>query len=87
MHVPSEVVSAQDWHAPVQALLQQIPWAQVLLAHSVPFEQDAPSPFRPQLELMQTLGEAHCASFEQLERQRVPVHMFGKHASGAGVAH
>ena len=37
--VPSVVDSAQLWHEPVQAELQQTPSAQKLEAHSVPTEQ------------------------------------------------
>jgi len=56
VHVPTVPVSAHDWQVPVQAALQQNPWAQNPDAHSVPAPQAAPIDFLPQLPALQTLG-------------------------------
>jgi len=58
---------------PAQAVLQQTPWAQNPLLHSLPAPQDAPSGLRPQLCAVQTLPEVQSAFVEQLAAQPVPL--------------
>ena len=65
-------VSAHDMQLPVQAVLQQTPWAQNPLLHSLPAAQDAPSGLRPQLDDVQTLPVVQSADVEQLARQLPP---------------
>jgi len=43
-------VSAHDRQFPVHAVLQQTPWAQKPLLHSLPAPHAAPSGLRPQLD-------------------------------------
>jgi hypothetical protein len=57
VHAPGE--RAHDWHLPSQAELQQTPWAQKVLAHSLLLEQAAPFTLRPHELLLQLLGGLH----------------------------
>lgn len=43
MQVPGLLGRAHDWQTPLQALLQQTPWAQTPLPHSLLLTQAAPS--------------------------------------------
>ena len=54
---------------PVQAPLQQTPWAQMPELHSPLPAHAAPSGFRPQLPPLQTLGDAQSALVVQVVRQ------------------
>ena len=69
VQVPAVVARLHDRHAPEQALRQHAPCSQNPLAHSVAEPQAAPFDFLPQLVPLQTLGETHWVSAEQLVRQ------------------
>jgi hypothetical protein len=73
LQTPSEAVSAQLLQAPLQSVWQQTPWAQKLLAHSVPAAQLAPSGFGPQEFIRQTLGPRHCMSVLQTLKHLLPL--------------
>lgn len=62
---PSDPVSAHDRHEPVQAVAQQIPWAQVAERHSVLVEQEAPLGLRPHELAVQTFPVEHWALVAQ----------------------
>jgi hypothetical protein len=49
VQLPVVPARLQAWHALLHELLQQTPWAQKPLAHSIPAEQAPPFGFRPQL--------------------------------------
>ena len=53
VQAPTVPVSAHDWQVPVQAVLQQTPWAQNPEPHSVLPPQATPIPFFTQLPPMQ----------------------------------
>jgi hypothetical protein len=59
VQVPSALLSAQDWQAPPQAALQQIPCAQKPLPHSAGAEQEAPLVLRPHEFRRQLFGDLH----------------------------
>jgi len=73
VHVPREVVRAQDWQAPEQAPLQQIPCAQNPLAHSAAARQEAPMFLRPHEPNSQSLGISHGPSLVQVLKHAVPL--------------
>jgi hypothetical protein len=87
-HVPSDPATAHDWHAPVQAELQQNPCAHCPDTHSVLSPQACPfglSPHRP--AALQTLGETQSATVVaavQLVLQAVAPHLNEPHDAGAG---
>lgn len=58
-------------HAPVQAALQQTPWAQCPDLHSLSPEHWAGGSLRPQEPFTQVLGGAHWLLFWQLVKQVV----------------
>jgi hypothetical protein len=88
VQVPSEVVSAQDWQAPVQALLQQIPCAQNPLRHWAAVAQEAPWFSRPQVFLVpQLYVDAHWALVEQTLKHWVPLQAYGMQARESGATH
>lgn len=87
VQVPRVLLSAQDWQLPVQALLQQIPWAQKPLRHSAPDEQAAPLLTLPQEFDWQRLGVRHCASVEQALKHLLPLQTYGLQGSASGVTH
>jgi hypothetical protein len=60
--VPGEVGSAQDWQVPVQAVVQQTPSTQKLLAHSLGAAHWAPGGFGPQVLLMQAVPVSQSAT-------------------------
>ncbi len=77
--------------AVLQALLQQTPWAQNVLVHSLPAEQVAPAGFRPH-ELMapsmpQTLGAMHCVLVVHELKHLVVLQWYGKQSCAAGATH
>jgi len=72
--VPPVPVSAQDRQFPVQAVLQQTPWAQNPLLHSLPAPHAAPRGLRPQLDDVQTLPVVQSALVVQLAMQLPPPH-------------
>jgi hypothetical protein len=73
VHCPIEPVIAQEWHAPLQAVAQQTPCAQICEAHSEPAEQNAPSGFGPHDVPVQTLVPEQALLSVQLAKQRLPL--------------
>jgi hypothetical protein len=73
VQVPSEPGSAHDLQAPLHAVPQQIPWAQIADAHSVPPEQEAPFGFLPQELATQTLPALQLPSTVQPVKHFVPL--------------
>ena len=67
------------WQAVLQALLQQTPWAQWPVVHSLSAEQGWGGGLRPQLLIIpfmpQTLGLWHWAFVEQAPKQLVELHV------------
>jgi len=60
VQAPSVLLSAHDWQAPEQALLQQMPCAQKPLLHSAVVAQEAPLDLRPhEPAALQLLGALH----------------------------
>ena len=68
-------VNAHDWQVPVQAVLQQYPWAQKLELQSVLAAQAEPIGYFPQLVAVQTLGDVQSVLPPQVVRQTVPPQM------------
>jgi hypothetical protein len=62
VQMPIEPASAQERHAPMQSVPQQIPWAHLPDMHSGPLEQNAPFAFLPHEFAMQTLPGEQFAS-------------------------
>jgi hypothetical protein len=75
---------AHDLHAPVQAVAQQTPWAQLPEAHSVPFAHSAPFVFLPQELPLQTVPATQFASTVQLVKHRAPLQANGAQVSESG---
>jgi hypothetical protein len=61
VQAPALPVSAHDRHVDAQAVAQQIPWAQIPVAHSVPRAQAAPVDFSPHEPPVQTAGATQSA--------------------------
>jgi hypothetical protein len=73
LQVPGVPPSAHDMQLPVQAVVQQTPWAQNPLWQSLPAAQLAAGGRRPHEPLLQMLGVAQSASAAQVDLQaRVP---------------
>jgi hypothetical protein len=87
LHAPTLPVSAHDLHVPVQALLQQTPWAQNVLMHSTPAVHEAPLGFLPHDTLMHELGARHCALVVQALKHLVPLQTYGLHGTESGAVH
>jgi hypothetical protein len=85
--VPVLPGSAHDLHVPAQAVLQQTPWTQTPLAHSMPSPHAAPSGLSPHEPALQTPGGAQSASAVQVDLQAAAPHRNGKHELAAGIAH
>jgi hypothetical protein len=66
VHVPGVPARAHDWQVPVHVVMQQTPCAQWAELHSVSPPQAAPIGFRPQLPLLQVLGDAQSVFVEQV---------------------
>ena len=66
VQAPGVPARAQDWQVPVQAVAQQIPCSQKPELHSPAAAQVAPIGLRPQLPLLQTLGDAQSAAVVQV---------------------
>jgi hypothetical protein len=64
---------AQVRQVPVQAVEQQVPWAQICELHSVPVVQVDPFGLLPQLVPTQTLGEAQSPAPPQIVLQILAV--------------
>jgi hypothetical protein len=67
--VPAVPAIAHERQLPVQVPMQHTPWAQLPELHSPSPAHAAPSGFRPQLPVLQTLGEAQSALVVQVVRQ------------------
>lgn len=89
LHVPSAPATAHDWHAAVQAALQQNPWAQMPDTHSPLSTQACPFGLRPHRPLaLQTLGVTQSAAVVaavQLVLHVEPPHLNVPHDIAAGV--
>src|SRR5262249_42353478 len=79
VHVPSDADRLHVWQLPLQALLQQTPWAQKLETHSLAAAQVLPSPFRPQDPALHTAGGAQSASAVQVFLHALVPQRNGKH--------
>jgi hypothetical protein len=75
----------QDIQVPLQAVLQQTPWAQKVLRHSVPPEQTAPFGLSPQEPAMQEAGIAQSPSVAQVALQAFVPQANGKQEDDAGI--
>jgi hypothetical protein len=73
LHVPTLPVIAHDLHVPVQALLQQKPWAQKPESHSVASVHAVPIGLSVQLPVLQMFGATQSASAVQLALQALAV--------------
>ncbi len=79
--MPTVPVRAHETQVPVQAALQQTPWAQKLELHSAAIVQAAPLGSLPQLPLMQVFGAAQSALAVQVVRQAPAVlQAYGSHS-------
>ncbi len=75
VQVPSVPASAHDTQLAVQAVAQQMPWAQMPLAHSMPYPlQLAPLGLKPHEPAVHTAGGAQSASAVQIELQTLAPH-------------
>ena len=74
VHVPRVEASAQLWHAPAQAWLQQTPSTQKPDAQSVAWVQVPPSCLGPQLWFTQAMPAVQSASVEQIGLQAPDAH-------------
>jgi hypothetical protein len=79
-----DAAAPQDMQVPVQALLQQTPWAQKVLLHSVQPEQTAPLGLSPQDPAMQEAGIAQSPSVAQVALQALVPQANGKQEEDAG---
>lgn len=79
VQVPALLVSAHDMQVPVQAVLQQTPWAQKFDAQAEPTVQGAPGGSLPQLLLVQEFGDTQSVFEEQVVLQEVVPHSNGSH--------
>lgn len=84
---PRALGNAQNWHLPVQAVLQQTPSAQKPLRHSAPFEHVWPGPFFPQLPPWHVLGATHSELLPQDPRQAASAQVYGAQLIGEPVMH
>ena len=66
VQAPGVPASAQDRQVPVQAVPQQMPCSQKPELHSPAPPQAAPIGFRPQLLVLQTLGDAQSVAVEHV---------------------
>ena len=87
LQAPSVPTSAHDMQLPLQAVMQQTPWAQNPLWQSPGAAQLAPGGRKPHDPLLQTLGVAQSASAVQVDlKARLP-HLNGKQELCGGVTH
>ena len=70
---------------PVQVVLQQVPWTQIALLHSVPSPQVAPSGLRPHDPPLHTPGGAQSASAVQDDLHMAVPQRNGKQEVAGGV--
>jgi hypothetical protein len=86
-HVPSEVERAQLRQLPAQAVAQQTPSAQKLLAHSLLAEQGWPSILAPQLPFTQLCPDAQSLSLVHRLMHAPLAHPKGAQSSTPGGRH
>ncbi len=86
MQVPRELASAHDLHTPLQAAVQQTPWAQMFDRHSMLLLQDAPGFFFPHELPLQTLGGTQFLSWVQASKHLVLLQANGAHDRDGGAA-
>jgi hypothetical protein len=87
LQVPSLPARSQAWQLPLQAELQQRPWAQKPVAQSPSALQRAPRCRLPQLPATHTLPGVHWASLPQMARHRLPPQPAkGPHERAAGAS-
>jgi hypothetical protein len=79
VQVPGVPVSAHDMQVPVQAVLQQTPWAQKPDWQAEPKVQVDPGGSLPQLLFVQELGETQSVFAEQVVLQAAVPHSNGSH--------
>jgi hypothetical protein len=82
--VPAVPVRAQDIQVPLHEVPQQIPWAQMVLLHSVPLEQTAPFGLSPHDPPLQEAGIAQSLSVAQVALQAFVPQANGKQEDDAG---
>jgi len=85
VQVPRLPDRLQDWQAPLQAELQQTPWAQKPLLHCVLAEQVAPLLDVPHELEAQRLGVRHWVSTVHELKHLLPLQVYGLQASVLGV--
>jgi hypothetical protein len=86
VHAPRLPASPHDWQLPLQAELQQKPWAQNLVTHSLLSAQDLPTLLRPHEPMMQEPGGVQSASIAQVLLQTFALpQRNGKQELGLGV--
>ena len=83
--VPAFPGVAHDMQAPLQAVWQQVPIAQIPLLHSIPSPQIAPLGLRPHDPPLQTPGGAQSASAVHEDLHTAAPQRNGKHDVAAGV--
>ena len=83
---PSEPVSAQERHDPVQAVAQQIPCAQVADEHSALVAQEAPFGLRPHELAVQAFPVEHSALVAQDAKHFDPLQVYGAQVISSGAA-
>jgi hypothetical protein len=69
---------------PLQALLQQTPWAHWLDRHSLAREQALPWGLSPQEPFTQVAGAWQSLLLEQTRPQLAPLHLYGAQEVAAG---
>jgi hypothetical protein len=79
VQVPGVPVSAHDMQVPVQAVLQQTPWAQKPDWQAVPAPQGEPGGSLPQLPPVQEFGETQSEAVVQVVLQAPVPHSNGSH--------
>jgi hypothetical protein len=90
VQMPGDPVRLHAMQAPLHAVLQHTPWAQIPERHSFPAPQSAPPGARPHLPLTQPLGGWHWVnSFFSVQElaHRVPLHWYGLQVREEGVTH
>jgi hypothetical protein len=87
LQVPALPGRAHDMHEPAHAVLQQVPWTQIPLAHSEPSPQIAPSNLRPHEPLLHTPGGAQSASAVHVDLHAAAPHRNGKQDVAAATEH
>jgi hypothetical protein len=78
VQVPAVTAEAlQDLHVPLQVVVQQTPWLQIVDLHSVPLEQVRHRSMRPHDPLLQVAGARLSVSDELAAAHAPGPHMYG----------